>query len=41
MDKLIALGIGIGVGYWLKCRADERAQLKRENLELKAKLEGK
>ncbi len=41
MDKLIAVGIGIGLGWWLKARADERRHLRAENEALKARLNDK
>jgi len=41
MDKLFAVGVGIGLGWWLKARSDERKNLRRENEALKTRLNEK
>jgi len=41
MEKLILVSVGVGLGWWLKSRNDERNELRRENEILRNKMKEK
>ena len=38
MDKIIAVGIGIAVGWWLRGCSEDRRRLKEENAALVSRI---